>query len=260
MKKIKQMKTIKITFLAFLCCSVLTAQEDYTQSLDGIEWVKVSSKADIIVKTHSEKQLRIKAKASSKTPERAKGLKLVGDSGSDNTDVGFYVVKEGNNLIVKNLRKWNKGNAEIYLPANQNISVTTNGTSQSDIRIYGFKGEIEANAKLNGGIKIEDASGPVTANSLNGGIDISFTDVSQDSPITVYSTNGALDIKLPGNTPADLALGSVNGEIYTDFDLKFPEKNGLKSISTHKVKQAINGGGVQLQLKTTNGNIYLRKD
>lgn len=254
------MKTIGITFLALILCTALRSQEDYTNSLDGIEWVKVESKADIIVKTHSEKQLRIKARKSSKTPERARGLKLVGAGGSDNTDVGFYVVKEGNDLIVRNLRKWNNGSAEIYLPANQNIAVTTNGTGQSDIRIYGFKGEIEANARLNGGIKIEEVSGPVTANSLNGGIDISFVDISQDSPITVYSTNGALDIRLPGNTPANLSLGSVNGEIYTNFDLKFPEKNGLKSVSTQKIKQTINGGGVQLQLKTTNGNIYLRKE
>ncbi|MFK7811927.1 MAG: DUF4097 family beta strand repeat-containing protein [Maribacter sp.] len=254
------MKTIKIAFLAFILCSAVAAQEDYTQSLDGIEWVKVESKADIIVKTHSGKQLRIKGKGASKIPERAKGLKLVGAGGSDNTDVGFYVVKEGNNLIVRNLRKWNKGSAEIYLPSNQNIAVTTNGTSQADILIYGFKGEIEANARLNGGIKIEDVSGPVTANSLNGGIDISFTAINQDSPITVYSTNGALDIKLPEDTPANLSMGSTNGEIYTNFDITFPEKNGLKSVSTQKIKQTINGGGVQLKLKTTNGNIYLRKE
>ena len=256
----KKMKSLKITVIAILFSLVLFAQEDYTKSLDGIEWVKVESKADIVLKTHSENQLRIKTKSYTKTPEKAKGLKLVGAGGSDNTDVGFYVVKEGNNLILKNLRKWNNGNAEIYLPANQNISVTTNGTGQSDITIYGFKGEIEARTKLNGGIKIEDTSGPVTANSLNGDIDVSFTNINQNSPITIYSTNGALDVKLPGNTPANLSLGSVNGEIYTNFELKFSEKNGLKSISSQKIKQPINGGGVQLHLKTTNGNIYLRKE
>ena len=227
------MKTIKITFLALLVCSILSAQEDYTKSLDGIEWIKIESKADIIVRTHSEKQLRIKAKSSSKTPKKAKGLKLVGSGGSDNTDVGFYVVKEGNTLIVRNLRKWNNGDGEIYLPANQNISVTTNGTSQSDIRIYGFKGEIEANARLNGGIKIENVSGPVTANSLNGNIDISFADVNQGSPITVYSTNGALDIRLPEDTPTNLSIGSTNGEIYTNFDLYGTLKQKANNINNN---------------------------
>ena len=58
-----------------------------------------------------------------KSPSKAKGLKLVGESGTDNTDVGFYVIKEGSTLIVKNLRRSESG--EIYLPASQNISVTT---------------------------------------------------------------------------------------------------------------------------------------
>ncbi len=252
-------KLVLIAAILAVCIST-KAQESYTRSLEGIDWVKIESKADIIVKTHTKEQLLIKGGNAKKTPEKAKGLKLVGDGGSDNTDVGFYVVKEGNELLVRNLRKWNKGNAEIYLPASQNIAVTTNGTGQSDIRIYGFKGEIEANARLNGGIKIEDVSGPVTANSLNGGIDVTFSKVNQDSPITIYSTNGALDIRLPQDTPANLGMSSTNGEIYTDFELKFPEKNGLKSISSQRVKQTINGGGVQLKLKTTNGNIYLRKE
>lgn len=253
------MKYIQITFLAILLNTALIGQEDYTQDLGGIEWVKIESKADIVVKTHSKNQLLIKAAGSRRTPQKAKGLKLVGNGGTDNTDVGFYVVKDGNDLIVRNLRKWNKGDAVIYLPSQQNISITTNGTGQSDIEIFGFKGEIEANARLNGSIKIEDASGPVTANSLNGSIDVTFVNVNQNSPITIYSTNGALDISLPKSTPATLGMSSTNGDLYTDFELEFPERKGLKSVYHKNVKQKINGGGVTIKLKTTNGNIYLRK-
>ena len=234
-------------------------QDNYSKSVQGIDWVKIESKADVTLKTHSKNELLIKATDQKKSPDRAKGLKLIGSGATDNTDVGFYVVQDGKDLIVKNLRKWSKGGAEIYLPANQNISVTTNGTGQSNIAIHGFKGEIEANAKLNGGIKIDEVSGPITANSLNGGIDVSFVNVNQSSPITIYSTNGALDIKLPKNTGAELGMSSTNGEIYTDFELKVPEKDGLWSVSNRNIRQKINGGGVKLKLKTTNGNIYLRK-
>lgn len=253
------MKKLVLIITIFAYVTMAKAQE-FKQALDGIEWVKVESRGDIIVKTHSSNELLIQSEGSHRTPDRAKGLKLVGDNGTDNTDVGFYVIKEGNNLIVRNLKKGNKGNATIYLPASQNISVTTNGTSQADIRISGFRGEIEANAKLNGGIKIVDVSGPITANSLNGSIDIVFSKVSQNSPITVYSTNGVLDISLPQDTPADLSLGTVNGEIYSNFELSVPEKDGMRAIVSHKIKGAINNGGVQIQLKTTNGNIYLRKE
>jgi len=66
-------------------------------------------------------------------------------------------------------------------------------------------------------------------------------------------------VTLPESTPANLELSSHNGDIYTNFDLKRPEKNGLKSYGSSKVNGAINGGGVGIKLKSTNGNIYLRK-
>ncbi|WP_282159983.1 DUF4097 family beta strand repeat-containing protein [Ulvibacterium marinum] len=250
------MKLLKITFLLSCICTGIWAQEDYTKSLNGIEWVKVESKNDILVKTHASDQLLIKGGPSYKIPERAKGLRLVGESGSDNTDVGFYVIQEGNNLLVRNLRKSER--AEIYLPAKQNISVRTNW--QGNIRISGFRGEIEATAELNGGIRVEDVSGPLTANTLNGEVEVQFTTVSQDSPISIYSTNGALDITMPENTPADLSLGTVNGSIYTNFEISLPDKDGLRAIASKKVKGSVNNGGVDVKLKTTNGNIYLRKE
>jgi len=213
--KYRMSNTIKITLLAMLFCISINAQKDYTKSLDGIEWVKIESRADVTIKTHSDKNLLIKSNGSLKTPERAKGLKLVGENGTDNTDAGFYVIKEGNTLIVRNLKK--SETSKIYLPASQNISVLTNW--HGDIDIDGFTGEIEASARLNGSIKIENISGPLTANTLNGGIDVTFTDVNQSSPITIYSTNGALDISLPEKTPANLSLSTINGEVYSNFDL-----------------------------------------
>ncbi len=248
------MKKTRILYVVLLFVLTASAQE-YTHSLQDVEWVKIESRTDVIVKTHSNNELHITGGIKYQVPERAKGLKLVGEEGKDNTDVGFYVIKEGSTLIVKNLRRSKK--AEIYLPASQNISVTTNWNG--GIKIDGFKGEVEANSRLNGSVVIENVSGPLTANSLNGQIDVVFSKVSQESPITIYSTNGALDIAMQGNTPADLVLSSINGAIYTDFELKLPEKKGLKPIAAKKVKGVINNGGVDIRLSTTNGNIYLRK-
>ena len=250
------MKQIISSLIVLLCISGLKAQ-DYTKSLSGIEWVKVESKATVVLKTHSSNELLIKRKDSRGTPERAKGLRLVGAGGSDNTDVGFYVVKEGNTLIVKNLRK-NKS-AEIYLPADQNVAVTSNWNGH--ISINGFTGEIEASTLLNGGIVMKDVSGPVTANSLNGAVEIKFSKVNQDSPITIATTNGTVDITMPGDTPANLTLGSINGEIYSNFDLKIPSEKGLKNIKSRQdIKGNINNGGVNIKLKSINGSIYLRKE
>ena len=187
--------------------------------------------------------------------EKAKGLKLVGAGGTDNTDVGFYVVQDGNKMIVKNLRRSEK--AEIFLPKTQNVSVTNSWNG--DIHIDGFSGEVEANANLNGGLKMTNLSGPVTAYSLNQGIEVSFDKISQSAPIVIRTTNGEIDVTLPESTPADLELSSWNGDIYTNFDLQRPNKDGLKSISGKNIKGSVNGGGVNIKLKSTNGTIYLRK-
>ena len=247
----------KLVFILCACIAISsTYAQDFTKSLEGMQWVKIASKADIVIKTHSKNELLIKIGSRAKTPSRAKGLKLVGEGGSDNTDVGFHVVEDGSNLFVRNLRK--SEGAEIYLPENQNISVVSKG--HGDIKIYGFKGEVEASAQLNGSILIVDVTGPVTADALNGSLDISFTTVNQQIPISLYTTNGALDVTIPSSTPANLSLSSINGEIYTNFDLKLPEEKGLKAVYAKKVKGSINKGGVHIQLKSTNGNIYLRKE
>lgn len=241
--------------MACITTSIAIAQTDYSKSLNGIEWIKIESKSDITLKTYSSNELLIKSSRHSRTSEKAKGLKLVGEGGSDNTDVGFYVVQDGNTLIVKNLRK--SEGATIFLPKTQNVSVKS--TWSGDIEIDGFSGEIEAKAQLNGSVKIINVNGPVTANALNGEITVEFGTVKQDSPISIYTTNGEVDVTLPSTTPANLALGTTNGDIYTNFEFKREEKDGLKSISGRKVKATINNGGVSISLKSTNGNIYLRK-
>ncbi|KAB5490954.1 DUF4097 family beta strand repeat-containing protein [Flagellimonas hadalis] len=247
----------KFTFLltALLVGTIAQAQSDYTKSLNGVQWVKIESKSDITLRTHSSNELLIKSGPSVETPEKAKGLKLVGEGGTDNTSVGFSVIQDGNTLIVTNLRK--SEGAEIYLPKNQNISAKS--TWNGDIEIDGFAGEIEADAQLNGSVKILNVNGPVTANTLNGELTVEFGTVKQGSPISLYSTNGAVDVGLPGNTPANLSMSTINGNVYTDFDVKLNEKDGLKSVLGRKISATINNGGVDITLKSTNGNMYLRK-
>ncbi|WP_350284341.1 DUF4097 family beta strand repeat-containing protein [uncultured Croceitalea sp.] len=247
----------KVTLFLITCVLAITvnAQSDYSKSLSGIEWVKIDTKSGISVKTHDKNELLIKVSGMRQRSQKAKGLRLVGAGGTDNTDVGFSVVQDGNTLIVKNLRK--SENAEVYLPKTQNVSVTNSW--HGDIIIDGFSGEVEANANLNGGLQVYNISGPLTAYSLNESISVEFDKVAKDSPIVIRTTNGEIDVTLPESTPANLELASWNGEIYTNFDLARPDKDGLKSVSGKNIKGAINGGGAKIRLKSTNGTIYLRK-
>lgn len=249
-----------ILSILFLCLisTHLQAQTDYTHPLEGIEWVKVESATPLKIVAKSQNQLLIKANDMEKDPVKAKGLKLVGSGGTDNTGAGFYVAKEGSDLIVKNIRKRENEGATLYLPATTNLIVKGSGI-YSSIEISGFTGEIEASTDVVGDIMIMDVTGPITANSVTGNVDVVFAKVNQSSPISISTSTGAVDVSLPENTPADVSLSSTMGEIYTNFDLNIPDKDGLKAVSAQMVQGIINKGGVKIQLNSATGNIYLRK-
>lgn len=235
----------------------MAGAQEFTQSLEGAEWVKIESKARIRVKAHDKSQLLIKTGSKAAIPARAAGLKLVGEGGPDNTEVGFYVAREGNNLIIRNLRKSENETAEIYLPANQNISILCDGLN--DLEVEGFSGEIEASSEVTGNITMTNVTGPLTVDSNTGTVSVTFGKVSQSSPISISTATGEIDVTLPKDTAADLTLQSTMGEIYSNFELNVPDKDGLKAISSQKVNGSINNGGVKIQLNSATGNIYLRK-
>ncbi len=251
------MKRTITTVLLLLTIGLCKAQTDYSKSLSGVEWVKITSKSNVTVMVHDKNEILIKGTQKARSSEKAKGLRLVGVGGTVNTNVGFNVVQEGNDLIVTNLRK--NESAKIYLPKNQKIAVTS--TWNGGISIDGFNNEVEATCELNGGMMLNNISGPLTANTLNGQIDVIFDNISQGSPTSLNSTNGAIDVSLPGNTGADISMSSWNGDMYSNFDIKSSSgDNGLRKVSSRKTNGTINGGGVSISLKSTNGNIYLRKN
>ena len=249
------MKQLTTIILAITTVIFSYGQEDYSKSLSGIEWVKITTKANIKIMTHDKNEILIKGSKSKYVSEKAKGLRLVNSDGTDNTNVGFSVLEEGGDLIVTNLKK--NGTTQIYLPKNQKIAAKS--TWNGNISIEGFVNEVEANCTLNGGITITDVTGPVTANSLNGTVEVIFDKIDQASPTSIFTTNGAVDVSLPGNTPANLSLSSWNGDVYSNFDIQQQSKEGMKKITSKKSTGTINGGGIDITLKSTNGNIYLRK-
>ena len=115
------MKKVVVTVIVCLSLGFLKAQDDYSKSLSGIEWVKITSSANVEIIAHDANEILIKSRSSNRAPERSKGLRLVGAGGTDNTNLGFSVLQEGNDLIVTNLKK--NANAKIYLPKDQKVSV-----------------------------------------------------------------------------------------------------------------------------------------
>ena len=135
-------------------------------------------------------------------------------------------------------------------------------TVPTGVAVNSFSGELEIRT-MDNGIDLKDVTGPLTINSMSGPINIVFSSVNQSAPITITSYSAEIDVTMPSNTKANLKMSSMNGDIYTDFDIKFKEEkesHGLRYIGGgSNINGTINGGGVDIMLKALSDNIYLRK-
>jgi hypothetical protein len=79
-----------------------------------------------------------------------------------------------------------------------------------------------------------------------------------------------VDITLPPDLRANLTVKSNHGAVYSDFDVTLggsravTEKNGSADGSfrlriDNTIGGTINGGGVDLTIRTLNGAVYIRK-
>lgn len=199
-----------------------------------------------------------------KVPEKAKGLKPIGSGGKqDNTTIGLNVEKEGNILRISGaLKKSMDAEYTIKIPKGLSLILDYhNPFTYGPISIDGFSSEIEITT-LHDDIKLKNVTGPLVLHAISGNIDVDFATVNQNSPISITAISGDINIKMPASTPANLKMGTMNGEIFTDFDIKFEhkEKEGLNYIGGGQdISGTLNNGGVEITLKTMSDNIYLRK-
>ena len=85
------------------------------------------------------------------------------------------------------------------------------------------------------------------------------------------SMNSNIDVTLPATTKANLKLRSDNGGTWSDFEIQLRSSpittlddqragGGRYRIQTDRtINGTINGGGPDVDMRTLNGNIYIRK-
>ncbi|TVZ55948.1 hypothetical protein OD91_1222 [Lutibacter sp. Hel_I_33_5] len=261
----------KIFILILLVSSLVTAQKkEFKYALSGVTKVVLSSGTKIVLTSTNKAELTIKDNTRNhkehdhwrrndpKKEDKRKGLTAIYPGGKDNTNgYGFSINKEGNILYVSDLKSMHQRRGlKITLPKNMNISVDAGNLGS--IEMTGFTGEIEASANV-GKIQMKNVTGPITVDANVGKVDIDFDKVSQSSPITISTSVSEIDVAIPANTKANLEL-KTQGTVYTNFDFDMPKKKGLQNVSGRKsIISKLNNGGVKIYIKSSMGNIYLRK-
>jgi hypothetical protein len=124
-------------------------------------------------------------------------------------------------------------------------------TENGGVRLENVNGRMTATT-TNGGITGSGLGGAVTAQTVNGGIRMDLSSVTGD--VNLSTTNGGVRLDLPPDVKATLDVSCVNGGISIDdvFGVERPQRDA------RRVNATVNGGGSKISAASVNGGIRIR--
>ncbi|WP_250630769.1 DUF4097 domain-containing protein [Rhodoflexus caldus] len=254
------MKTIGLLIFALMLICTGYAQEYKTKFPGGSKGTLqvITDRTNLTVEGYNGDELIIVSEGRTPIPDRAKGLKSLYQGGSDNTGVGVEVTVTGTTVEVKKAVASDL-KLKIRVPKQATVSITETNWQGSQINIQDVEGAIEVKSN-NSNVMINNAR-TVVAKSISGNIEVIFSSLHPELPSAITNTSGEIDVTLPPDSKVLLKTKSINGDIFTDFDVAVrADKENLQRIGGgNKVEGTINGGGTELRLETISSNIYLRK-
>jgi hypothetical protein len=181
-----------------------------------------------------------------------------------NTARDLVAEEEGNEVSVRSGPR--PVDLRISVPAASSLRLST--VSGGELEVEGITGELELH-NTNGGIRVRGARGPVTANTVNGTVEIALGAGPLPGPMAFSTLNGDVDLTLAPGTAVSLRVRTDHGEIYSDFDVELAAKEtktetgggarGRYRVSiARELVGSIGGGGPEIYLKSFNGDIVLR--
>jgi len=204
-----------------------------------------------------------KSSKKDKPDNKAEGLKRI-----DVATTGLTVEEEDNVVSVSTGPMSHAVDVSIQVPTSTSLKLVC---MNDGILVEKVTGEIEAN-NLNGPVTLTNVSGVVIAHSLNGEVRTQMDRVAPDKPMSFSTLNGDIDVTFPPDIKAKVKLETQNGAIYSDFEIGLDRnprpptvEDGRKDGGRYRivfdkgVVGTINGGGAEIQFKTVNGHIHIRK-
>jgi hypothetical protein len=215
--------------------------------------VKGGNRRDVIVTSRGEDNNR------RRSAEAPTGLRRISQS------AGLVITEDNNQMTVGGGSPNRQVDVELQVPAR--VSLKLSAHNDGDIVVENVEGDIET-SNHNGAIRLTNIAGSVVANTHNEDVHVTLTRIATDKAMSFISHNGDIDVTLPASAKANLKMRSDNGEIFTDFDIQMragstPQTTtrgrGTRVEINQSIYGTINGGGPEFELRSYNGNIYVRK-
>jgi hypothetical protein len=255
------MKTLKPLYLIVIFVIVglnLANAQEFRYNPKGNKLKVLTNSGSFTIEGHSGKEIVLSG-PNAKTPDEAEGLKLITGGANDNTGAGLNLEEVDGAVIIKNVAR--SGSFRILVPEKMNLIMNAKTYNCGKITVSNFKAELEIKSEY-GSVYLDNVTGPVVCNATYGKVKATFDQVNQSKPISIVATYSAVDVSLPENTKADVKLESSYGNIYSDITLvqeKNSDSDDWGQWGGKTVNGKINGGGVEIYLKSPYSNIYLRK-
>ncbi len=177
-----------------------------------------------------------------------------GDITVDGTNGELEVSTSGGDIDLKNIK-----------------DVIKAKTSGGDVEAAGVINGIYATTS-GGDVELDDIQGFIEAKTSGGDVEakMTLTNFSKDHHVNMKSSGGNITLYIPAKLPATItAVINIRGsswrdyDIYSDFPLtskkqKDKDREGRRE-EIIRSEGKINGGGDQIILETTNGNITIKK-
>jgi hypothetical protein len=127
----------------------------------------------------------------------------------------------------------------------------------------GFSMWIDSGDKGRGGYRIctnieydveLPAGASVRVNTISGNIEVT----GLNGPLDAKSISGFVDVSWPISKGADVALKTITGEVYTDQEVAFGNKQNNSPVG-YQLRGALGKGGPNIQLESVSGDVFFRK-
>lgn len=259
MKKMKYIAALALTIL--LIASGAVRAQQFKIPVENIKDGRLNLDefiGDLTVEGYSGNEILITGTSEHfETPERAKGLKPVYAEGTDNTGLALSMEKDGNKVTLRCLLSMvQSGTYKIKVPDNLALKISRNCSRWGGTTIANMKNEIEFNGCHE--ITLKSVTGPLVISTIDGNVDVVFSEISKDKPISLASVSGEVDVTIPAKAAVNLEMSNVSGNMYTDFDFPASSKE-MRRVGGNNIRNELNGGGTELKIHNVSGNIYLRK-
>lgn len=193
---------------------------------------------------------------------RADGLRRIQTS-----TVGLTIEEAQNTVSVR--MDFSPNGVDLRLQVPRETSVSASLVNGGDVQIADVTGQHEL-SNVNGDVIATDISGSAVLNSTNGDVRASFAAVDATKPMALTSFNGDVDVTLPAAIAADVRVASQQGDVFTDFDVSTEQDpttverdggaDGRYRVRMQRMtRYRIGVGGADIQLRTFNGDIFIRK-